>query len=86
MRGFCCTGCAAAAQWIHTANLDDYYALRSQPAGRADAEQSDLAAWDRQDVMAAIPARRTRRLRGGAAHRWHALRRLRLADRPGAGA
>ncbi|MBK9252168.1 MAG: cadmium-translocating P-type ATPase [Proteobacteria bacterium] len=52
MRGFCCTGCAAAAQWIHTANLDDYYALRSQPAGRAAAEQSDLAAWDRQDVMA----------------------------------
>jgi P-type Cu2+ transporter len=52
-RSFCCTGCAAAAQWIHTANLDDYYALRSQPAGRALVEQSDLAAWDRQDVMAA---------------------------------
>jgi len=52
-RGFCCTGCVAAADWIHGANLDDYYALRSQPAGRADALDSDLAVWDRQDVMAA---------------------------------
>ena len=52
-RNFCCTGCAAAADWIHTANLDDYYSLRSQPAGRAGTEQSDLAVWDRQDVMAA---------------------------------
>ena len=52
-RDFCCTGCAAAADWIHTANLDDYYSLRSQPAGRAGTEQSDLAVWDRQDVMAA---------------------------------
>jgi P-type Cu2+ transporter len=52
-RNFCCTGCAAAAQWIHSASLDDYYTLRSQPAGRAALEQSDLAAWDRPDVMAA---------------------------------
>ena len=52
-QGFCCTGCAAAAQWIHSASLDDYYSLRSQPAGRAGTDASDLAVWDRQDVMAA---------------------------------
>jgi len=52
-RSFCCTGCVAAADWIHGANLDDYYALRSQPAGRADTQDSDLAVWDRQDVMSA---------------------------------
>ena len=52
-RDFCCSGCAAAAQWIHSASLDDYYALRSQPAGRAAPDASDLAVWDRMDVMSA---------------------------------
>jgi Cu2+-exporting ATPase len=52
-RAFCCDGCAAAARWIHDANLDDYYRLRSDPAGKALAAGTDLAVWDRQDVMAA---------------------------------
>ncbi|HMA11457.1 MAG TPA: heavy metal translocating P-type ATPase metal-binding domain-containing protein, partial [Steroidobacteraceae bacterium] len=52
-RDFCCTGCAAAAEWIHSASLDDYYTLRSQPAGRAGGGESDLSAWDRPDVMSA---------------------------------
>lgn len=52
-RVFCCAGCAAAAEWIHSASLDDYYSLRSQPAGRAAAELQDLTIWDRPDVMGA---------------------------------
>ena len=27
-RAFCCRGCAAAAEWIRSAGLDDYYRLR----------------------------------------------------------
>ena len=46
-RAFCCDGCAAAAQWIRDARLDDYYRLRSSPAGRIDADDADLALWDR---------------------------------------
>ena len=30
-RAFCCDGCAAAAQWLRDAKLDDYYRLRSGP-------------------------------------------------------
>ncbi len=51
-RAFCCDGCAAAAQWIRDARLDDYYRLRSSPAGRIDADDADLALWDREDVLA----------------------------------
>jgi P-type Cu2+ transporter len=52
-RDFCCDGCAAAAQWIRDARLDDYYRLRSQPASRAgDGDDSDLALWDREEVIA----------------------------------
>jgi len=36
-RLFCCAGCAAAAQWIRDARLDDYYALRTAPAARVSA-------------------------------------------------
>lgn len=50
-RNFCCDGCAAAAQWIRDAHLDDYYRLRSAPAGRVAAEAADLSAWDRDDVQ-----------------------------------
>ena len=62
-RDFCCDGCAAAAQWIRDARLDDYYRLRSEPASRAgDGDDSDLALWDREDVIAeharAIPGGR----------------------------
>ncbi|MGN6512131.1 MAG: heavy metal translocating P-type ATPase, partial [Lysobacteraceae bacterium] len=51
-RAFCCDGCAAAAQWIRDARLDDYYRLRSQPAARVAADDADLALWDREDVLA----------------------------------
>lgn len=51
--GYCCNGCAAAASWIHQAALDDYYRLRSVPAGRvdADADAVDFAGWDRESVL-----------------------------------
>lgn len=49
--GFCCAGCAAAAQWIEDAQLDDYYRLRSAPAARVDADSADLASWDREDML-----------------------------------
>src|SRR6478752_4823148 len=52
-RLFCCEGCAAAADWIRDARLDDYYRLRSAPASRVVAEADDLALWDREDVLAA---------------------------------
>lgn len=61
-RSFCCDGCAAAAQWIRDAHLDDYYRLRSEPAARVAADDADLALWDREDVLAeharAIPGGR----------------------------
>jgi Cu2+-exporting ATPase len=52
-RAFCCDGCAAAAEWIRDARLDDYYRLRTAPASRVVAEADDLALWDREDVLAA---------------------------------
>ena len=51
-RSFCCDGCAAAAQWIRDARLDDYYRLRSEPAARVAGDDVDLALWDREDVIA----------------------------------
>jgi len=51
-RSFCCDGCAAAAQWIRDARLDDYYRLRSEPATRVAADDADLALWDREEVTA----------------------------------
>lgn len=50
-RTFCCTGCAAAAQWIEASDLGDYYRLRSDKALRVDSANVDLAAWDRDDVL-----------------------------------
>ncbi len=49
---FCCAGCAAAAQWIHDANLGDYYRLRTQAAGRVDASDHDFGVWDRPELLA----------------------------------
>jgi Cu2+-exporting ATPase len=51
-RLFCCAGCAAAAQWIRDARLDDYYALRTAPAARVTDEDADLAVWDSEEVLA----------------------------------
>jgi P-type Cu2+ transporter len=51
--GYCCNGCAAAAQWIAEARLDDYYRLRSAPAGRVgDGIDEDYTLFDREDVLA----------------------------------
>ena len=58
---FCCAGCAAAAEWISAANLDDYYSLRSQPAARAAPQAGDFSVWDRAEVMGAYQ----RAVRGG---------------------
>ena len=52
VQAFCCHGCAAATAWIGAAALDDYYRLRSTPAGRVEVEAPDFAAWDRDDVLA----------------------------------
>jgi len=46
----CCIGCQAAAQWIATLGLADYYRLRSTPAGRAGAAV-DFSAWDRAQLQ-----------------------------------
>jgi Cu2+-exporting ATPase len=51
-RGFCCTGCAAAACWIADADLGDYYRLRQRDAARVGTEAVDYAGWDRADVLA----------------------------------
>ncbi|MFL6592797.1 MAG: heavy metal translocating P-type ATPase [Luteimonas sp.] len=51
-RLFCCHGCAAAAQWVHDADLDEYYRLRSRHAARVGTDAVDVAAWDREDVLA----------------------------------
>jgi P-type Cu2+ transporter len=50
LRHYCCQGCAAAAQWVADARLDDYYRLRTSPAGRPDPSR-DYRAWDRIDVQ-----------------------------------
>ena len=51
LRRFCCEGCAAAASWIHSAQLDDYYRLRSDPAGRVESAGMDLSAWDEAELI-----------------------------------
>ena len=50
-RSFCCNGCAAAAGWIHDAQLGDYYRLRSEQGGRVALLASDFSAWDREEVQ-----------------------------------
>nr|WP_295382939.1 heavy metal translocating P-type ATPase [Pseudoxanthomonas sp.] len=50
--GFCCEGCAAAAEWIRHSDLGSYYRLRSAAAGRVDAEPVDLGIWDREELQA----------------------------------
>lgn len=50
LQGFCCHGCAAAAQWIRQSDLGDYYRLRSVAATRVGDAQ-DLDGWDREDLL-----------------------------------
>lgn len=47
----CCDGCAAAAQWIAQAGLDDYYRLREVAGNRIVADGNDFSSWDRDDVQ-----------------------------------
>ncbi|SFN60456.1 heavy metal translocating P-type ATPase [Dokdonella immobilis] len=60
-RAVCCPGCKAAAEWIDTLGLGDYYRLRSEPALRSDLD-FDYSAWDR-------PALRRLHVREAAADR-----------------
>ncbi|MEP6938569.1 MAG: heavy metal translocating P-type ATPase [Rudaea sp.] len=46
----CCVGCQAAAEWIVSLGLSDYYRLRSLPAERA-ADVADFSAWDRSQMQ-----------------------------------
>jgi Cu2+-exporting ATPase len=50
VRAVCCIGCRAAAEWIATLGLGDYYRLRDAPAARADAV-GDFSAWDRAQLQ-----------------------------------
>ena len=46
----CCLGCAAAAEWISSLGLQDYYRLRDTPAARASAVV-DYSAWERPQLQ-----------------------------------
>lgn len=48
---FCCEGCAAAAQWIASADLGSYYRLRSAMPSRVGNETVDLSLWDRDEIL-----------------------------------
>ncbi|MFC4528745.1 heavy metal translocating P-type ATPase [Dyella halodurans] len=50
-QGFCCDGCAAAAQWIRQSDLGDYYRLRSATPARVAVDAPDLSAWDGEDLL-----------------------------------
>ncbi|PXV59777.1 Cu2+-exporting ATPase [Dyella jiangningensis] len=49
-QGFCCHGCAAAAEWIRQSALGDYYRLRSTAGTRVE-DVPDLSSWDRDDLL-----------------------------------
>src|SRR5512135_312345 len=46
----CCIGCRAAAEWIASLGLQDYYRLRAAPPPRASAV-GDYSAWDRTQLQ-----------------------------------
>ena len=46
----CCIGCKAAAEWIDTLGLADYYRLRDAPAERP-VPVADFIAWDRPQLQ-----------------------------------
>ena len=52
-RPVCCAGCAAAAEWIQSAGLGDYYQLRQQAGNRIEASDADLTAWDGEALQQA---------------------------------
>ena len=48
----CCSGCAAAAEWIGGMGLDDYYRLRQGDAPRVATDPEDFAAWVHPEILA----------------------------------
>ena len=50
-RRFCCAGCLAVAEVIHGAGLESFYATRSAPAVRPEADMADT--WTQWDGVAA---------------------------------
>ncbi|MFT4256250.1 MAG: heavy metal translocating P-type ATPase [Pseudoxanthomonas sp.] len=50
-RAFCCHGCATAAEWIRSNDLDGYYRLRSTAAQKVGDETLDLTDWDRTELI-----------------------------------
>ena len=46
----CCIGCCAAAEWIGSLGLQDYYRLRDAAAPRV-APAADFSAWDRERLQ-----------------------------------
>ena len=44
-RSFCCSGCRAAAEWLHQGGFGDYYTLRSATAARVETA-ADFSDWD----------------------------------------
>jgi Cu2+-exporting ATPase len=50
-QGFCCHGCAAAAQWIRQSDLGDYYRLRNAVPASVGVDAPDLGGWDREDLL-----------------------------------
>lgn len=48
---FCCHGCAQAHQWIHESGLENYYTLRTKPAGFVGEDISDYGVFDRDEVL-----------------------------------
>ncbi len=54
-RDFCCGGCVAVAQTIHAAGLDAFYARRTEPADRPQAEHADeFTPWDDAAAQAGL--------------------------------
>lgn len=57
-RAFCCAGCLAVADTIIKSDLADYYRFRTEPASKASAMPSELAAalteFDTPDILADI--------------------------------
>lgn len=51
-RAVCCTGCGAAAAWIHDAGLEDYYRLRDAQPDRIGEQPGDYSIWDRPELLA----------------------------------
>ena len=50
--GYCCGGCAAAADWIRAAGLGDFYRWRQQDGQRVGETLTDFSRWDEPALLA----------------------------------